>query len=98
MPLLNYTTKVPAERTAAEIMAILVRKGTTDIQTHYDPGGMITGLKWRMETAKGTMGFSLPINTDAVFEILTRDGVMKTNPGRGCSRPTAPPGGSSRSG
>ena len=26
------------------------------------------------------MGFSLPINTDAVFEILTRDRVMKTNP------------------
>ena len=42
---------------------------------------MATGLKWRMETPNGTMGFSLPINTDAVFEILTRDRVMKTNPG-----------------
>ena len=41
---------------------------------------MATGLKWRMETANGPMGFSLPINTDAVFEILTRDQVMKTNP------------------
>ena len=26
------------------------------------------------------MGFSLPINADAVFEILTRDRLMKTNP------------------
>ena len=26
------------------------------------------------------MGFSLPINAEAVFEILTRDQVMKTNP------------------
>ena len=81
MPLLNYTTKIPAEQTASEIMSILVRKGATDILTHYGPGGMATGLKWRMESANGTMGFSLPINTDAVFEILTRDRVMKTNPG-----------------
>ena len=80
MPLLNYTTKIPAEQTAAEIMSILVRKGATDILTHYGSGGMATGLKWRMETANGPMGFSLPINTDAVFEILTRDRVMKTNP------------------
>ena len=31
MPLLNYTTKIPAEQTAAEIMSILVKKGATDI-------------------------------------------------------------------
>ena len=80
MPLLNYTTKIPAEQTAAEIMSILVKKGATDILTHYGPAGMATGLKWRMETASGTLGFSLPINADAVFEILTRDRVMKTNP------------------
>ena len=81
VPLLNYMTKIPAEQTAAEIMSILVRKGATDILTHYGPGGMATGLKWRMETANGATGFSLPINTEAVFEILTRDRVMKTNPG-----------------
>ena len=72
MPLLNYTTKIPAEQTAAGIMSILVRKGATDILTHYGPAGM--------DTANGPMGFSLPINADAVFQILTRDRVMKTNP------------------
>ena len=81
MPLLNYTTKIPAEQTAAEIMSILVKKGATETLTHYGPGGMATGLKWRMETANEPMGFSLPINTNAVFGILTRDWVMKTNPG-----------------
>ena len=45
VPLLNYTTKIPAEQTAAEIMSILVRKGATDILTHYGPAGMATGLK-----------------------------------------------------
>ena len=80
VPLLNYTTKIPAEQTAAEIMSILVRNGATEILTHYGPGGMATGLKWRMETTSGTLGFSLLINTDAVFQILTRDRVMKTNP------------------
>ena len=44
VPLLNYTTKIPVEQTAAEIMSILVRKGATDILTHYGPG-MTTGLK-----------------------------------------------------
>ena len=72
--------RIPAEQAAAEIMSILVKKGATDILTHHGPAGMATGLKWRMETANGTMGFSLPINTDAVFEILTRDPLMKTNP------------------
>ena len=37
MPILNYTTKIPAEQTAAEIMSILVKKGATDILTHYGP-------------------------------------------------------------
>ena len=60
MPILNYTTKIQAEQTAAEIMSILVKKGATDILTHYGPAGMATGLKWRMATANGTMGFSLP--------------------------------------
>ena len=98
MPLLNYTTKIPAEQTAAEIMPVLVKKGATDILPHYGPAGMATGLKWRMETENGTMGFSLPINADAVFEILTRDRVMKTNPAARRHRLTAPPGGSSRNG
>ena len=75
-----YMTEIPAEQIAAEIMSILVKKGATDILTPYGPAGMATGLKWRMETANGIMGFSLPINADAVFEILTRDRVMKTNP------------------
>ena len=72
--------KDPGRETSAEIMSILVKKGATEILTHYGPGGMATGLKWRMETATGTLGFSLPINAEAVFEILTRDRVMKTNP------------------
>lgn len=37
MTLLIHTTKVPAERTAAEIMSVLVKKGTTDILTSYLP-------------------------------------------------------------
>ena len=52
MPLLNYSTKIPAEQTAAEIMSILVRKGATDNLTHYGPAGMATGLNgaWRRPT------------------------------------------------
>ena len=34
MPLLNYTTKILVEQTAAEVMAIFVKKGATEILTH----------------------------------------------------------------
>ena len=36
MPLLNYTTKIPAEQTAAEIMSILVKR----------KGGARTNRSW----------------------------------------------------
>ena len=37
MPLLNYTTKIPTEQTAAEIISVLVKKGAIDILTHTVP-------------------------------------------------------------
>lgn len=79
MPLLNYTTKIPAGQTASEIMSILASKGASDIITHYGDNAQPTGLKWRMKTPAGNLSFSLPINTEAVFKILTQDNVMKTN-------------------
>ena len=35
MPILNYTTRVPAEQTVLEISRLLVRHGATDIITSY---------------------------------------------------------------
>ena len=45
MPLLNYTTKVPAEKTATEIMALLLRKGATQVMMEFGPEGQPVGAQ-----------------------------------------------------
>lgn len=53
MPLLNYTTKVAAERTAGEIMSLLSKKGATQVMMEFGPANQPVGLKWRVETSHG---------------------------------------------
>ena len=57
MPLLSYTTKVPAERTVGEVMNILAQKGALEIITTYDAERQPCGLKWRMETRHGPLAY-----------------------------------------
>ena len=79
MPLLNYTTKVPAERTVGEVMNILPQKGALEIITIYDAEREPCGLKWRMETRHGPLAYALPVNVSAVSTIMTEQRVMITN-------------------
>ena len=80
MPLLNYTTKAPAENTACEIMSLLSKRGATQVMMEFGPDGQPVGLKWRVDSVHGTLGFAMPINADAVFEVLSRQQVMRANP------------------
>ncbi len=77
MPLLNYTTTVAADKTANQIVAILASKKATNIMLEYDGSGNITGIKWRVDTAHGPLGYALPVNVEAVFQVLGRQGVMR---------------------
>ena len=70
LPLLNYTTEVPAERTASEIMRILTTHGAKDILTSYDEAGKLVALAFRARTTSGVLPFRLPINDAAVLKIL----------------------------
>ena len=79
MPLLNYTSKVPPERTASEIMATLSRKGATHIMMEYGDAGEPIGLRWRTVGPQGPVEFALPINAEAVFRVLTKQKVMPGN-------------------
>ena len=76
MPLLNYTTKVPAERTISEVMRLLVSKGAREIITVYDDAGVPSGLKWRVESRHGPLAYALPCNIDQVYARLTEDKVL----------------------
>lgn len=72
MPLLNYTTQISAEKTAAEIQAILARAGAMAIMTEYDPSGVLIGISFKIGTPFGPTAFSLPCDIAAVNRILDR--------------------------
>ena len=74
MPLLNYSTKVEAHRTVSEITAILVRHGASRIMQEYDGSGNIVALKWSLAGRYGTLGYAMPVNYQAVYEVLTEEG------------------------
>ena len=81
MPLLNYTTKVNAQKTVTEVMGLLVAKGADEISIVYDDDRQPAGLKWTVQSPRlGRVAFALPCNTDAVFVKLIEQRVMVTSP------------------
>ena len=77
MPLLNYTTKVNAQKTVTEVMGLLVAKGADEISIVYDDDQQPAGLKWSVLSPRlGRVAFALPCNIDAVFVKLTEQRVM----------------------
>ena len=79
MPLLNYTTKVSAQKTVTEVMGLLVAKGADEISIVYDDNQQPCGLKWSVLSPRlGQVGFALPCNIDAVFVKLTEQRIMVT--------------------
>ena len=45
MPLLNYTTKVNAQKTVTEVMGLLVAKGADEISVVFDDNQQPCGIK-----------------------------------------------------
>lgn len=73
MPLLNYTTEVPAMRTIGAVQALLVEAGARSIQTDYDSIGNPVGLAFMVETMHGPRGFKLPVQAHHVLAVLRKD-------------------------
>ncbi len=79
MPIKNFYTDVPAHRTVSQIMDILVRHGASEIMTAYSGDRQTIGLQWRITTNSGPLTFNMPVRAEAVFQLLTREGLLKTN-------------------
>lgn len=77
MPILNYTTTVPAVKSAGEIQGILVAHKAKSILMNYDDHGSIESLTFFAATPLGERLFRLPVDTEAVFKVL-----QKQFPGR----------------
>lgn len=76
MPLLNYTTSVPVNRTMGQVQALLVEAGARRIMTEYDDVGRATGVAFTVATAHGERSFLLPVIADRVQAVLARERVQ----------------------
>lgn len=77
MPILNYTTKVPVDRTVTEITRILTKAKATAILSEYDKSGNIEALTFRVNSASGEIYFKLPVNVSGVEKTLKHDKLYK---------------------
>lgn len=72
MPILNYTTSIPAARTAGEVQAMLGQHGASRIATDYR-GGQVSGMSFEIDTEFGPRTFRLPVRADGVLTALKDD-------------------------
>jgi hypothetical protein len=75
MPILNYTTKVDAPVTIAEITLKLVKHGARKILQEYEPDGRIHAISFTVMTPAGERGIRMPAKAEAVLKVLTRQKV-----------------------
>lgn len=74
MALLNYSTTVPASRTASQIMEILAKHGASQILIDYAESGVaVSGLAFAINTEHGLMRYRLPVDASAVEKVLRAD-------------------------
>ena len=70
MPILNYTTKVSAERTIMSIQKMLAKFGAIAILIEYGPEGEESALSFRFMHEGVMLSFRLPARLDAIYKIL----------------------------
>jgi len=70
MPLLNYTTTIQAAKTVVEIQNILAKHGARAILLNYDDAGHIEALTFKVMAPQGELAVRLPIQPDAVLQVL----------------------------
>jgi hypothetical protein len=78
MPIKNYTTQVPADRSIQEIQNALVKNGAVGVMYQYEKGtGRIHALAFRLPVKEKMVSFSLPVNWRRFQELLKRQEVRR---------------------
>lgn len=73
MGLLNYTTKIDADKTAQEIARCLSSHGAQAVLTEYDPeNSYVSAISFRIKFGEQVMAFRLPCDWRPVYAILTK--------------------------
>ena len=63
------TSTVTAEKTASEIEDMLREAGVAKVGKTYE-NNKVKAIYFQMDTPKGSMPFTLPVNVDAVYQIM----------------------------
>jgi hypothetical protein len=78
VPIKNFTTKVPANRSIAEIQDCLVRHGATAVLLEYERGtGRIGALKFKMSLGDVEVPFSMPVEWRRFQAVLKEQRVSR---------------------
>lgn len=70
MPLLNYTTKISADKTVAEVQKLLAKAGACAVLSEYDEHGNVSSVCFKMLVNGREIGFRLPVEPDKVLGVL----------------------------
>lgn len=76
MPLLNYTTEVPAEKSIAELQKILTKHGARKLLIENDDDGSVSSMSFMIETERGMSGYRLPLQWERVLAVLQEQKVQ----------------------
>ncbi len=74
MPLLNYTTEVPAIKSIGEICAKLVTHDARSIMTNYSASHDPESISFTVLTKQGEIAFRLPANVAKVEALKAKAG------------------------
>lgn len=72
MPLKDYSTQISAEKSVAQIMAMLREQRANAIVSEYDDQGNLEGLSFTIDTDFGRRAYRLPARVGAVYDVLQR--------------------------
>ena len=73
MPIKNYTTGVPEEKTVHEIMSLLAQKGARSIRIDYDDLNRPESVSFIVIVMELPIPIKLPCNFDGVFKALANE-------------------------
>jgi hypothetical protein len=80
VPILNYTTKIDATKTAGEVQTILAKAGVSTVGMRFGPGGRPVAIAFTAATPFGEREFTLPVYAEKVRAVLFRQRVAKSLP------------------
>jgi hypothetical protein len=79
MPIKNYTTEVPENRSIAEIQDALVKHGSTGVLYKYEQGtGRIEALQFLLRIKNQAVTFSLPVPWKRFHRVLQLQNVPRS--------------------